>query len=203
MATGFKMDKGWARLDSALDPSKFKGTLRRHLRLAARRNGKLGEARMRQAIADGGFDENAELTKAIKGSAKPLVDKSKSLFQAITSVVQSDTVTFVGVQQSDRFYNVAVALHEGEVIAVTPKMRSMFLALARKSAGREVELTGRAADLWARKSGGWLPLKKDTKAIVIPGRPFTKPVFTDAVFIKQVKKNWSDAIKAALKEQTA
>jgi len=197
--TEFKL-KGGKRLQMALDPSRFKATSRKWLRLAAARNGKLGEQRMRATIKEGGFEKNADLTTAIKGSAKPLVDKSSSLFQAITSKVVGDTTTFVGIPSKDSFYRVAVAIHDGVTIPVTDKMRGLFYMLWRASVGDPVTLEGRAKDLFARYQG-WLPLKASTKAIVLPKREFVKKTFQDSELHAMARKNWQDAINAALKEQ--
>lgn len=203
MPTGFKRDKGWKRLEKAFDPKRFKAVARKHLRVAAGRNGKIAEGMVREQIKAnaGGFQKNADLTVALKGSGKnPLVDTARSLFQAITSIVVDDTTTFVGVPSRSDFYDVAVAIHDGASIPVSDKMRGMFFMLWRASVGDDVTLTGRAKDLFA-KSQDWLPLKKSTEAIIIPGRPYMKQAFKNPELHKMARKNWEDAINAAMKEQ--
>jgi hypothetical protein len=200
MPTAFKRDAGWKRWRKALDPSRFKAHARKYLREAARRNGKDAEEVMRRAIQDGGYERNAELTVAIKGSEKPLFDKGSSLSQAITSIVVDDLTTFIGVPSKDSFYDVAVVLHEGRAIPVTDAMRGMFYMLWRASVGDPVTLSERAKQLFERNQD-WLPLKKSTKAIVIPSRPFVRKAFEDPELHARARKNWEDAIAAAIKVQ--
>ncbi len=204
--TGFVMDKGWQRLDLAFDASKFKGTSRKHLRLAAERNGKLALGAVRRGLRRGGFEENAELTEHIKGAGKkPLIDTGTRLFQGLTSEVQSDDKTvFIGFLLADRNFEAAAAIHEGAVIKVSQAMRNMFRLLWMVSVGNMSpdRLTGRAAELWKRASGGWLPLKPSTKVIVIPARPFIKRAFEEPKLRAGVKRNWEQAIQRSLREQS-
>ncbi|KKN79937.1 hypothetical protein LCGC14_0334450 [marine sediment metagenome] len=204
--TGFVMDRGWQRLDLAFDGRKFKGVARKHLRLAAERNGKLALGAVRRGIRRGGFEGNAELTEHIKGSGKkPLVDSGTRLFQGLTSEVQSDDKTvFIGFLLADRNFEAAAAIHEGAVIKVSQAMRDMFRLLWMVSVGNMIpeRLTGRAAELWGRRPGGWLPLKPSTKVIIIPARPFIKRAFEEPKLRAAVKRQWEQAIQRSLKAQS-
>jgi hypothetical protein len=199
---GFK-SKGIKRWLKALDPQGFTTALRKNVRVATTLNGKIGEAVLRKVIQSGGkLKPNAPLTKSIKGSSKPLVDSGLT-FQAITSKVQDDFTVFIGVLRTSEKYHLVVTLHEGETIRVTPAMRGMFFNLWRASIGEidSSKLTGRAAELWKRKPGGWYPLREDTQVIVIPARPFMRIAFSDPQFKKLVRDNWSKAIAASFREQ--
>lgn len=195
--------KDWDRFGKALESSRFRRIARKHLRIATERNGREAQAVIRRLIRAGGFASNAVLTKQIKGSGKPLVDNATSLFQAVTSKVETDTSVFVGVLQTDGFYNIAVSLHDGQAITVTPKMRLMFQVLYWASIGNldPGELHGAAAELWKRKPGGWLPLKDSTVVIILPPRPFIEEAFKDAKLKARVRNNWVRALNTAMKEQ--
>ena len=195
--------KDWARFGKALDSARFRRIARKHLRTATERNGLEAQAAIRRLIRSGNFASNAVLTKQIKGSGKPLVDNATSLFQAITSKVETDTSVFVGVLQTDDFYNIALALHNGTAIQVTPKMRLMFRVLHWVSIGNmdPSELDGRAAELWKAKPGGWFPLKDTTIAIILRPRFFILRAFDDPKLKKTVRINWNRALSIAMKEQ--
>ena len=193
----------WRRFERVLESKRFRQFARKELRKASRRNGLEAKATIRRMIRKGGtFTANAMLTKEIKGSGKPLVDFGSSLFQAVTSQTQTDFSVFVGVQQTSEFYNIAQALHEGRAIPVTPKMRAMFQVLWFASTGKvdPAALDGRAAELWKRKPGGWLPLKDSTVAVILPPRPFVEAAFDDPQLIQKVRDNWQRAISDTLRE---
>lgn len=202
-ATRFKLDKrGIKRFQAALSASGFDSAVKKHILRASIKNGKMAEAAARQVIRRGGFEPNRPLTVMIKGSSKPLVDQGTGLFQAITSKVVEDFTVFVGVLRSSGAYNIAATLHDGAVIKVTDAMRGMFFALWKASTGEmdPSQLEGRAAELWERAPGGWLPLKKSTSHITIPARPFMLEVFRDAALRKKAKRNWNMALKKAMRE---
>ncbi len=202
MPTIFKMDKGWQRYFKALDPKKFKGAMRKELRRAAKLNGALVEREIRDVIKSGAFDDNADLTISIKGSTKPLVDRSQ-LFKSITSLVVSDVISFTGVLRTDGAFNIAQLLHDGGTIGVTPKMRGLFSVLWKASKGSldPSKLTGAAEQLFSRKQEGWFPLKATTDAIVVPARPFILKAFASSRLASLVKANWNDAVARALRER--
>ena len=202
----WKAGKTPSRFRDALDPKLFEGKLKAYLRQASKYNGLLAVKRVRENIqgGKGGFERNATLTSAIKGSTVPLVDKGTSLFQAINFELVGDSAVFVGVKKRDRFYDVAAALHEGATSRVTPGMRALFDLLWKASINPSVasRLTGRAADLFERFQD-WKPLKASTKVIVIPARPFMQMLFDDKSFEKEVRENWRKAVDAALKAQAS
>lgn len=200
--TSFKV-KGLKRWLKALDAQHFDKVVRKNIRTATALNGKVGEALLRKTIQSGGkLKPNAPLTVAIKQSKKPLVD-SGQLFQSITSQVHDDFTVFIGVLRASESFNLVETLHEGREIKVTPEMRGLFFMLWRASNG-EIDpsrLTGRAAALWERKPGGWLPLNADTEAIVIPSRPFIRIAFANTQMIKLARENWKKALAASFGEQ--
>lgn len=204
MASGttFKV-KGLKRWLKALDAQEFDKVVRKNIRVATALNGKVGEAILRKTIQGAGkLKANAKLTKLIKQSKKPLVDRGL-LFQSITSKVHDDFTVFVGVLRTSKGFNLIETLHEGKEIKVTPEMRGMFFMLWRASIGEidPSKLTGRAAELWERMPGGWLPLAASTIVIIIPSRPFIKIAFSDSQMIKQVRDNWKKALAASFADQ--
>lgn len=195
--------KGLKRWLKALDSGEFDKVMRKNIRVATTLNGKVGEAFLRKTIQGGGLlKPNASLTKLIKGSQKPLVDNGL-LFQSITSHVHDDFTVFIGVLRTSSSYNLIETLHEGKLIKVTPEMRGMFFMLWRASTGEidPSKLTGRAAELWQRMPGGWLPLRADTVVVVIPSRPFIQIAFANRQLKKIVRDNWRKALAASFKEQ--
>lgn len=186
----------------------FEAALRRRIREATALNAKLAEKAQRKVLQSGkALDPNAPLTNMIKGGSgkgrftkgsKPGVDGG-DLFAGITSRVVDDFTAFVGVLRTSKEYNVAITVHEGDSIAVTGRMRGMFFYLWKASAGEldPSTLTGRAADLWKRRPGGWKPLAESTSAIVIPGRPWPKFAFEDEGFKATVQRNWQLAVGRA------
>lgn len=194
--------KDWDRFKKALSSSGFRRVARKHLRIATERNGLEAQAVVRQLIRKSSFAQNDILTRQIKKSSKTLVDKGSSLFQAVTSKVESDTSVFVGVLQTSGFYNIAIGLHDGVAIKVTPAMRQMFRSLWWASIGNMApsELTGRAAELWERKPGDWLPLKESTTAIIIPPRRFIERAFKNQKLKRAVRANWEQAMARTFRE---
>jgi len=204
MATEWKKTGDWGKLSRAFRKHQFSSAMRKHIRRATELNGLLGVRTIRKVIQAGNFKPNKPLTTAIKGSTKPLVDNSSSLFQAIGQKIVDDKTVFVGVLKTDRFYNVGVALHEGTEITVTQRMRNLFYVLWKVSIGdwQPSKLSGRAAELWERMPGGWERLKPNTPAIVIPSRPFVKAAFDLPDLRKKARKNWEAAVNAAMREIT-
>lgn len=200
--TGFKI-KGLKRWRQALDAGGFDSAARANIRRATALNAKVGEAIVRKTIQSGNsLKKNRKLTVSIKGANKPIVD-SGLLFQAITSKVEDDFTAFVGVLRTSTRYKIVAVIHEGEEINVTPEMRGMFFMLWRVSIGEldPGKLTGRAAELYARKQKGWYPLKAETTVIVIPERPFFKVAFANTQMIKQSRDNWKKALEATFGER--
>jgi len=194
----FKKDAGWGKLERTWNGKLFQKRIRMAMRKATKVVGKLAEKEMRETIRDGKMEANADLTTSIKKSTKPLVDKGY-LFKAITSQYQRDYSVFVGVLRSSGVYDIAMTLHEGAEIAVTSKMRGLFFILWLASEGSvdPTDLEGRAAELWSRMPGGWLPLGDGTTHIIIPSRPFAKMTFEKASLQVRAQKIWTDALSKA------
>lgn len=201
MKIRLKRGKGWDAFAKAIDPNTFQRVLRRNMQVATTLNGKIVEAAIRRAIQGGDFEPNAALTVMIKGSSKPLVDHGE-FFKAVTSVSVGPMEVFIGIVKTAEEYNLALALHEGVDIKVTPAMRGLFFYLWRASIGdmEPSKLTGRAAELWERAPGGWKPLKASTSVIHIPGRPFIDEVFEDESLKKTLADNWNAALRRTMQQ---
>lgn len=197
MTAGIKLS-GFAELQMRLNPARFTAALRKEVRRATALNGKLAVREVRKVIKGGMEPTNAPLTVMIKRSSKPLVNHG-DLWAAIASTVVDDYTAFVGVNRKNGAYDVAVGLHEGTTTRVSEKMRMMFRNLWEASQGTldPSHLTGRAAELWARMPGGWLPLKKDTQFIVTPPRPFIVAAFRSPELHAQARANWEAAVQRA------
>lgn len=195
--------KGFAE---AMTSAKFHANLKKRVSAATTKNALLMVKKVREVMKVSVPPKNAALTSAIKKSKKTLVDKG-DLFQAITYEQTSWEQAFIGVLKTNANYNIAKGLHDGMVIPVTAKMRTMFfyLWLASLEAkgeyeGEPIKLTGRAAELFARYKD-WRPLKATTKAIRIPGRPWFKIAMNDKDTQRIVQANWKTAVRQALDDQ--
>lgn len=199
-----KKNRAWKNIGNKLDPTKNIKIINKHVNRATALNAKIVETEIRNGIKQGGFAANAPLTVAMKGENKPLVglDSGAQLFQAITTSNLDDNSVFVGVLKRDDFYDIARTIHDGVTISVTPAMRALFMSLWLASMGEisPDELSTRGKELYDHMSDGWKPLRKDTKSITIPARPFiNKAIENDKV--KQISsKNWNMSLKAAFKE---
>jgi hypothetical protein len=187
-------------LEKALNPKHLNKLLKQNMRKATRLNGKLGEAAQRKEIQQGVPPRNAPLTQAIKGGDKPLVHTS-ALFASITSRIIKDTVVFVGVLRTNARYNIAVAVHEGATISVTPKMRGLFFALWQASSGAmdPNKLSPRAKELF-EATQDWKPLSSSTTAIIIPPREWVKRSFERPEVQAMAKANWEMALEHTFKQ---
>ena len=187
----------------AVSPGRFRRVLSKHMARATELNGLIGARVQREVIQSSrGMAANAALTVFIKGSSKPLVNHA-DLFGSITYEVVNEFTVFVGVlRQDEDGFNIALALHEGFQVRVTPAMRGMFLYLWKVGKGEvpASKLTGRAAELWAARPGNWLPLSEDTEVITTPGRPWATIAFSDRGFKSKVAENWNMALEATFRE---
>tara|TARA_Y100000004_G_scaffold184388_1_gene233357 strand:+ start:247 stop:870 length:624 start_codon:yes stop_codon:yes gene_type:complete len=186
----------WDKISGKAIASAFTGKLKANVQKATRLNAMLARKAIRRKIQSKMPPPNAPLTAAIKGSTKPLVDKGQ-LFQAITFQVLTPFTAEVGVRKGDAYANIAVAIHEGATIPVTPAMRGLFAALANASDGKSVKLTGRAQQLFKRFQG-WKALKSSTTQIVIPPRRFVQAAIEDKALKTKIYGNWQQALAASI-----
>lgn len=190
---------GFKKLKGILDPKKFEKRLKKHVGKATLRNGLDAESIIKDQIDKGkiksprrGKSPNAPLTVLLKGSDRPLVD-SGELKKSINSEVKSWDLVLIGILRNrtvtdDRgkkrgIVNIARALHDGAEIPVTAKMRRYFFWLAF---GKDSPFKGAVK-----------PLKKSTKKIVIPPRPFMHAALTKRMIVKYTK-NWDLAVRKVM-----
>jgi len=187
----FKKDKNWKKFEMALNPKHFQAIADQQMHIAIKLSCLIVVAKIRETIKEGNFATNAPLTALIKGDSKPLIGyrAGAQLFGSVTHYV-SKLEGFVGVMKNDAEYGIAITIHQGTEIKVTDKMRGMFLALWQVSQGKmdPNELTGAVRELYDQMPNKWLPLKKSTKAIVIPARPFIYDTFDKPEVMRLVKQ---------------
>jgi hypothetical protein len=190
---------GFDKLKDILDPKKFEKRLKKHVGKATLKNGLLAEGRIKSQINKGKIkssgrgkksgSRNAQLTIAMKGSDRPLVD-SGELMKSISSEVKSWDLVHVGVlrnrtvvdEKTDKKTGVmliAKSLHDGAILNVTDKMRRFFFWMAFHDD--------------SPFKGIVKPLKPGTKKIIIPPRPFLFAALAP-VMIKRYTKNWNKAV---------
>lgn len=200
---GIRLTGPWARLAGLLSDSRFGPAVRGNIRKATVANAHLVKMEVRENIRRGvhanGRVPNAPLTIAIKGFNKPTYD-SGGMARSVRSKVVSDTRAEIGFTKSDGYGEIAKIVHDGAVVPVTPAMRGMFAILHAVSIGEKdpSELYGRAAELWERMPGRWLPISAGTSEIVIQPRRFVLEVIEADAVRKAVAKNWTEAVAYAI-----
>jgi len=203
-----RFDGGWAKYREAVSWARFEPILRKHVGKATERNALSAVKQIRKEMKAGVPPRNAKLTITIKGgSGKPLVGTpGADLFSSATYSLESWDKAIAGVKRTSGNYNVALIVHEGATIKVTPKMRGMFDVLFRASRahkeGRPIpKLTGRALAIWeASKKKRFYPLKPSTTVIRIPKRPYVRYAFQDLGLKRLVQEQWSTAVQKAFRE---
>lgn len=197
--TSFKFDAGMKRLESILNPSKYRKRLNLNIGKAIQLNAKLVEKAMRNTIKKGVAPKQSALQSWIKGSSTPGIDNA-DLWKAITSTKVKPMVFFVGVLRTNESYNIAEIVHHGATIEVTDAMRGMFFMMWLVDQGRmsPSRLTGRAAELYEQRKGEWKPLKKSTTRITIPARRFVTLTMANPTLKAKIKKNFAKAAQLTL-----
>jgi hypothetical protein len=187
---------GFKKLKNILDPKKFERRAKKHIGQATLKNGLIAEGKIKEGINKGKVPgkgkTNADLTIAIKGSDRPLVD-SGELVKSINSEVQSWKLVFIGVNRNRTvtdengkkrgILTIAQTLHDGAEVKVTAKMRRFFFWMA--------------FDKESPFRGVVKPLKATTKKIIIPPRPFLHLALTDRL-VKRYTNNWNKAVRKVM-----
>lgn len=152
--------RGFAKFLRAFSEGRIRGVLRDQQQLAMKRAVLFLRSEVLAYIDQEKHGiPNAPLTVLIKGSSRPLVDRG-DLRQSIDTEVHGkgrDVVGAVGVLRSrrtkrggKRLFNVAVALHNGFVIRVTPQVRAAVFAELQRRQGRGARpaATGGGSSTW-------------------------------------------------------
>lgn len=214
MKSSFELSKTWDALGRVLDPALHRAALERHIGTATKINAMVMRKRVREYIKYGvatadGQGGVAPLTAMIKGGKKPIVGTpGADLFNSITHQAVDWKTALVGAMRTSGTANVAKIVHEGAAVRVTEKMRHMFWLLWMVDRGKipSEQLQGRAREIYemagAKRSKNrfFLPIKPDTKVIVIPSRPYLRVVFESQDAHDEVMKNWSDAFQQMITE---
>jgi len=194
----------WEKLQRQLSDDGFRTKVTAEMKRATRTNAAIVRREVKESLRGGSYAANAVLTRFIKGSSRPLVDTGQ-LFKAIAFRSTSPFRAEIGVLKGHHSANIALIVHEGATIPVTPAMRGMFALLEDVSEGRREpgRLTGRARELYARQEKGWKALRPSTTAIRIPPRRFFLPVIQNAELHRLLAKNWLAAAAAAVTDTRA
>lgn len=223
--SGVRLSGEWSALVKALDARDFRARLAKALGIAQERVGRDFQARARRAIQGGVYAPNSPITRAIKGSSKPLVDHG-DLYQSITFQVADPYTLRLGIMRArsgQKAVNIGLVLHEGATIDVGkhPQVRRAVWAKVRDAIGAErlATLTNasrrtvlRAAGELGVKAGGhrWTPKQRawwfathptfgprPNPIWVIPARPFIAGPAGDPDFHRAALAHYSEAVKAA------
>ena len=177
MPTSLKIT-GLKRFKKMFAKTFFMGELKKQVRKQNKILGISFEDKVRKEIKQGKFAKNSRLTELLKGSSKPLVDQG-DLWASINSDVYRYLELRVGVIRKDprTGKSIALILHEGATITVTPKMRAWFRR-------RHVETGGLVR-----------PLKQSTQAIKIPARPFFRQSLIENKEVEvELRQRWGKAV---------
>lgn len=196
----------WNRIIHHWDGRRFRTKLRKHVGKATNDAARLIEREIKKRIRSGQFVKNAPLTQLLKRGRRPLIEKGELVRRKIVHRRLAWDRAWVGVPRSVAKFGLIVADHGGPngtqptLIPVTKRMRFMFTMLSWKSHGWDVNLTGRALELWNKNPNiKWRALSKSTTHIVIPPRPFIRDVWLDQRVMQNVVRFWTDAVIQALK----
>ena len=152
---------------------------------------------MRQKIQGGIDPPNADMTRDMKGSSKPLFDSGR-LSKSITSESGGSIGDFeirVGVKRSNAAANVAKIVHDGSSQTVTRRQEVLFKMLWLASIGRKVNIkSARGQELLAQSKGTIAPIKEG-QTLVIPPRPFALTTLRDPRVKQIVESEFKDALK--------
>ncbi len=178
--------KGFKRVERLLNRRGFNARLNREVAKATKLNAIDVENETRKTIKGGKLAANRPMTVAVKGSSKPLVADGV-LFGSITHQIKSrGFAAVVGVLRARKVgdsdvRNIALILHEGAIVQVTPKMRGLFAARHREGVP------------------GWRPLKATTTVLVIKKRPFLSVSFKRRALRQRIRRRWIEASGRALR----
>ena len=170
--SGIRLYGDWRQFEKALGPA-FRRQFKKESKKGLTR---LAQRLQKEVIGKGSFAPNTPMAIHIKGRNSPLQDM-KGIERHIRSKIAGDNTLWIGIPKSSKFFKPAMLIHEGGSIKVTDAMRGMFKLLWLKSQGKDVKLTGRAAELWRRKQGGWKPLRTSTTRLFYKSRPFMREAF--------------------------
>jgi hypothetical protein len=188
---GFKLGGDWGKFTRFLNRRRRRRELQEGLRRQVQRQLHLLKNDIIAYIdAERHGVPNSPLTILVKGSSRPLVDRG-DLRQSVnvrTEVRGDNVMGGVGVLRTKRsregkkLWNIAVALHEGFTVKVTPAVRAAVFAEMRKRQGKKVKFTG---------TGG-------SKTWKVKGRPFVEDPFEAAV--PRIKLALGDAVIVTLRK---
>jgi len=205
--TDVQLTGKWKHLRWLWDADRVAKALDVNLAQATKVNAMLVVREVRQRIRSKQYAPNADLTTAIKRSSTPLIDQG-DLWRAVTYQMVNPRTALAGIMRQQKtkaggeMLNLAIALHEGFTVKVTPGTRGLFYALARYTQGTASidSLTGRAREIAERLKKGTTiyPLKPTTTAITVPARPFLREVIEDDALREKARKNWQAAMGKAL-----
>ena len=189
LKTVFQLFKGWDKFAAATDPWKFKMAMDVKFRGATIENSKDVKHEIRRRIDGQEFAKNAHLTILLKGSSKPLVggttgyggsDVGGTMLKSLDYNLLGHYTAVIGVKRNRAGHNVALIVHQGAVLKMTPKRHKWLEVNIGKALGKP-------------KSGvGW-------NAIVIPSRPFIIKAMQDPALQKRLIDRWARAGAEALK----
>lgn len=203
---GMTFTGDWKKFEKLFTPGVFQRNLQKNINIVTQRASLYVSGKIRDRMKSGQYISNKPLTIAIKGSSKPLIGLTSTLWKSITGKRISWDKGIAGVLRTDGKLNIAKMIHNGGTIRVTPKMVNMFKLLSRYTQnmfkGNYVlpALRGRAAALWALNQV-WYSINK--AAISIPSRPFIRKTWDDERIRSYVRSLYARGVNQALRDSAS
>ena len=190
MGVGVKFSNGWGkftRLFSNKAKRKFQKKLQKKI---AYQLGLLRRDIVSYIDSEKHGIANSPLTILTKGSSRPLVDHGDLRSVNIRTEIDGDSVHGgVGVlrtkmnKDGNKLWNIAIALHDGFVVNVTPKVRAAVFAEMKKRQGKKVRFES----------------SDSLKKWKVKGRPFIEKPFKDAE--SRIRLALGDAVEVILHKE--
>ena len=195
-----------------LSPTLWTGNLEREIKKATIKNALFLNKKVKDLINSNEYEDNSEMTLALKGSDKPLIDKT-NLWKAIDQVIYDSFRAEVGIirnagstgsklgkaKSAINIKDLVELMESGYTIKVTEKMRRA-IAMTLQNDKKDGKVSDKARVSLERLSS---KRNQGSKTYVVPARPLLSKVFTDPEVGKVLVHNWRVALEGAWLAQGA
>jgi len=207
MASAMKFDFSGdvQRFRRFLNPQNWTGNIEKNIRKATIRNALFLQKKVKQLIRDEDYAANSEMTLALKGSNKPLIDQ-RNLFNAIDTVVYNSFSGEVGILRNAgstgskfgkaksqiNIKDLVELMESGYTITVTQKMRQAIAMTLQGDLTSKGKLRAKSRTALERLSEN---RGSGSQTYIVPPRPLLSKVFEDPTTEKVLVHNWRAALE--------
>lgn len=158
---------------------------------------------MRETINNGVHAPNSPMTKRMKGSSKPLVDRyqmARSITHKVLGSAEKQEI-LVGVMRTSARANVAIIVTKGATIRVTKRMSMLFKVLNAASLGKPwAKVTSDRGQQLLAQSKGVIPVLKEGSVLTIPPRDFVAQTAVKPALKAMIVHEYSEAVRKTMNE---